>query len=224
MVKIAAVLLLLANAVFFAWHQGHLAVLGLMPTQQREPERVNQQLQPQALSLLKPEDAKKLEAAANKPPECYVSPPLEADKLDALRAAMPALAASAPWQLESNTEPARWIAYMGKYANAEAVAKKKNELRNLGVAAEAVRNPSLEPGISLGGGATKAEADQKLADAVAKGVRTGKVLEEKPAGQTQRLRLSVVDDALRAKWPEMKAAGGFAQFINCKTLGAAPSP
>ncbi len=219
MVKTVAFLLLLANVVFFAWHQGHLQPLGFAPARTSEPERMAQQIRPEALRILKPEEAKRIEAAANKPPECFVSTPLEPAKADALRAGLAALLGAAAWQVDANTDPARWIAYMGKYLNADAVVKKKLELRSLGVSPEAVRNPALEPGISLGGGPTKADAERVLAEAGKKGVRTGKVLEEKPASQVQRLRLPATDEALRAKWPEIKALGGFSQFVSCKSLG-----
>jgi hypothetical protein len=218
MIRIAAWLLLLANVVFFAWHQGHLQILGFAPERTREPERLAQQIRPEAIRVLSADEAKRLEAQANKPPECYVSAPLEASKVAGLRAALPNLVGAAAWQIDTQAEPARWIAYMGKYANADAQAKKKAELRALGVNVEAVRNATLEPGISLGGGPTKADADRLLAEAVKKGVRTGKVLEEKPASQSQRLKLPAVDDVLRAKWPEIRAAGGFAQFVACKSL------
>jgi len=46
-------LLLLANLAFFAWSQGYLRVLGFGPAQQAEPQRLTQQLRPQALRVLR---------------------------------------------------------------------------------------------------------------------------------------------------------------------------
>ena len=43
-------LLLVANGVYYAWTQGHLAPLGFAPTEQREPERLQGQIQPEVLA------------------------------------------------------------------------------------------------------------------------------------------------------------------------------
>lgn len=59
-------LLLLANLAFFAWSQGYLRVLGFGPAQQSEPQRLTQQLRPQALRVLRegPPTAAPSEAAS----------------------------------------------------------------------------------------------------------------------------------------------------------------
>ena len=44
-------LLLLANVAYFAWTQGALTKLGLAPTQLSEPERLQQQIQPELLQV-----------------------------------------------------------------------------------------------------------------------------------------------------------------------------
>lgn len=62
MLKLLILLLLLANGTYFAWTHGALAKLGLAPTHQAEPERLQQQVQPERL-LLTPAPA----AAASAP-------------------------------------------------------------------------------------------------------------------------------------------------------------
>ena len=52
MLRLLVLLLLLANAAFFAWSQGLLLAWGVGPLQQSEPQRVQQQLQPQAVRVL----------------------------------------------------------------------------------------------------------------------------------------------------------------------------
>lgn len=52
MLRLVIWMLLLANAGYFAWTQGYLAVLGLAPTEQAEPERLKAQIQPDSLRLL----------------------------------------------------------------------------------------------------------------------------------------------------------------------------
>lgn len=46
------VLLLLANAAYYAWSHGQLATWGLAPTPSNEPERVRQQLHPEDVRVL----------------------------------------------------------------------------------------------------------------------------------------------------------------------------
>ncbi len=45
-------LLIAANALYFAWTQGYLEGLGFAPRIEREPERVHQQVNPEAIRLL----------------------------------------------------------------------------------------------------------------------------------------------------------------------------
>lgn len=52
MLRWAVILLVLANAGYFAWTQGYLGGLGMTPVDQREPQRLAQQLKPEALRLL----------------------------------------------------------------------------------------------------------------------------------------------------------------------------
>jgi hypothetical protein len=47
-------LLALANAAYFAWRQDYLAPWGFGPAQQSEPERLEQQIKPDALKLKPP--------------------------------------------------------------------------------------------------------------------------------------------------------------------------
>lgn len=52
MLKWVIGLLVLGNAGYFAWSQGYLAPMGLAPTEQREPQRLTQQVRPEVLRLL----------------------------------------------------------------------------------------------------------------------------------------------------------------------------
>lgn len=52
MLRLTAILLVLANLLYWGWTQRLLAPLGLAPTEQREPERVQNQIRPEALRLL----------------------------------------------------------------------------------------------------------------------------------------------------------------------------
>jgi hypothetical protein len=203
MLRLLVLLLLLANAAFFAWSQGLLAPVGLVPAQQSEPQRVAQQIKPDAVRVLPGDEAKRLETAASKPAECLQAGLFTDAEAAPLKQALDTWP-SGSWTLEPATEPARWIVYMGKYADTAALDKKKSELRTLNVSYEPLANPSLEPGISLGGYPTEAAAKQQLEALGQKGVHTAKVVQERPEAKGVLLKLPAVDDTLRARVDDLK--------------------
>jgi autonomous glycyl radical cofactor GrcA len=222
MLRFFVILLLLANGAYFAWSRGYLAVLGLAPVSQSEPARMQAQIKPEAMRPIGSNDARRMEVATAptppapaKPAECLQSSLLSEKLAQAVRAAAEALPTGS-WALDSAEEPARWIVYMGKYNAPDVLAKKKSELRQLGVDYEPLLIASLEPGISLGGHATQAEATRELADLNKRGVRTAKVVQEKLAVKGQVLRLPAVDDALRGQLDGVRAALGSAALRSCK--------
>ena len=163
-------------------------------------------------------DARRLEQSAvvaAKPTECLQSPLLDEPQVQAVRSALDALPAGS-WQLESASTPARWIVYMGKYTDVDTLAKKKAELRQLGIAMEPMQNSKLEPGISLGGHETQASASSELARISQRGVRTAKVVQESASAQGQIVRLAAVDDSLRGLLTPVRSALGAATLRACK--------
>jgi hypothetical protein len=207
MLRLIVLLLLLANAGYYAWSHGLLLAWGLGPTQQSEPQRLAQQVRPEAVRVLPADELRRVEtqvAQAPKPPECLLSPMLDEMQLAGLRPALATWPAGS-WTLEQATEPARWIIYMGPYAGVEQVARKRAELRQLGISFEALTNPALEPGLSLGGFAGEAAANQQLAVLAERGVRTARVLQERPEQRGQRLLLPAVDDNLRPRLAELRS-------------------
>jgi hypothetical protein len=219
MLRFFVLLLLLANGAYFAWAGGHLAGFGLTPAQQTEPQRLQAQIKPESIRLLSSTEAKRVEALASapppKPPECLQSALLTVAQESAVRTAAASLPANT-WTLESATEGARWIVYMGKYADAQALAKKKTELREINVAFEPLKNSSLEPGMSLGVFATQALASEAMATLAKRGVRTAKVVQELPERQGQLLKLPAVDDTLRTQLDGIKSIVGAAGLQTCK--------
>jgi hypothetical protein len=103
-------------------------------------------------------------------------------------------------------EPPRWIIYMGKYAGVEAVSRKKAELRQMGISFEALSNPALEPGLSLGGFASQQDATAQMDALVQRGVHTAKVVQERPESRGQLLKLPAVDDLVRTRLDDLKPA------------------
>lgn len=210
MLRLLALVLLLANAGYFAWTHGLLADYGYAPAAQAEPQRLAQQIRPEAMQLLTAADARQIEnapaptAAAPPAPECLQAGLFTPEQSTALRTGLESSLPVGSWSLESSVEPGRWIVYMGKYNTEDALAKKRAELRGLGVSFEALVNPALGPGLSLGHYSSQAEAERELAKAATRGVRTAKVVQERPETRGQMLRLPAADAALKAKLDALK--------------------
>lgn len=207
MLRLALLALVLANAVYFAWSQGLLAAWGLAPAQQSEPHRLAQQIKPQTITVLSRDDVRRLDASgpgtSATPAECLQAGVFDDAQLVVLRQSLQAWPAGS-WGLEPTVEPARWIVYMGKYLTAENVARKKAELRQRGISFDALSNPSLEPGLSLGGFATEVAAMQHLEGLSERGVRTAKVVQERAEQRGQMLKLPAVNDSLRPRLEDLK--------------------
>ncbi len=208
--RLLVLVLLLANGAYFAWARGLLADYGFEPSTQAEPQRLDQQIQPQAMRLLTPAEARQIEnaavvtTAAQPATECLQAGLFNEQQTGALR---PLLETSLPpgsWALESSVEPARWIIYMGKFASDDALGRKRSELRQIKVSFESVTNPTLSPGLSLGQFSQKAEADAELAKIATRGVRTARVVQERPEVRGQVLKLAKVDSALKAQLESLK--------------------
>jgi hypothetical protein len=216
MLRLIVLALLLANAAYFAWSQNLLAPWGIAPAQQSEPQRLEQQIKPQLLRILSADEARRMDVASVvKAPECLQAGLID-DALSAgLRQALEPWPAGS-WTLDPVVVPARWIVYMGKYLTVDNVNRKKAELRQIGVSFEALANPALEPGLSLGGFATEAEATRQLEALAQRGVRTAKVVQERPEARGQLLKLPAVDENLRPRLEELKTALGGRNLRPCR--------
>ena len=138
--------------------------------------------------------------------ECYQAGLFDDTQAEAVRRALASALPSGSWQLESAVEPARWIVYMGKYPNADALAKKRQELASLNLKFEPINSAALEPGLSLGGFDTQAAANTALANFAKRGVRTAQVVRERSQVRGNLLRLPAVDAALKSKFDEIRPA------------------
>ena len=230
MLRFLVLVLLLANAGYYAWSQGLLQSWGLAPAQQAEPQRLQQQIQPEALRIVgakapppvaapasgteaaeSPASAELAStasvpvAAAPSAGECLQAGVFDEEQADALRRAAAALPQGS-WSLQRTTIAGRWMVYMGRFADGDALAKKRAELREIGVPFDRPNNASLEPGLSLGRFSTEDAAQRGLSNLAAKGVRTARVVQERPDAPGFILRLPAVDDALRAQVEALRPA------------------
>ena len=214
MLRILAIVLLMANLAYFAWSRGSLAGLGLAPAQQREPERLKAQIEPQALRLLNgaredkasPAPAPAETAAAPQAPAvtaapaqtCWQAAGFTLPQADALRVALAGTGlAPDQWQLNETRSAGRWVVYMGRY-NDEQMQKKKTELRDLKIEFREVNLPSTGPGLALGTFSSEEAVQQALKDVAKKGVRSARTAVERPEVVSMALRLPAITDEQRS--------------------------
>ena len=185
---------------------------------QSEPQRLEQQIKPQALRIMSGEEARRVDAlAAYKPPptECLEAGLFDARQSSALRQTLEERLPPGSWSLQESVRRGRWIVYMGKFASPEALGKKKAEIKARGVPLETLHNPALEPGLSLGGHDSQALATQALKELVRLGVRSARVVQEKAEQRGDLLRLPEVDDKLRPRLDAVRDALGALALHAC---------
>lgn len=201
--RLLLVLLLLANAAYFVWSQGHLAGLGWGPVNPAEPQRLALQIKPEALKVLSAEESRRLsaaaEAAAEAAKECLVAGPLDEKLAATLRPLLSQALDEKAWSLDPVTLPGRWIIYMGRYPDVDTLNRKKAELRARRIPFESVGVPALEPGLSLGSFSSPGAATEELNALSQRGVRTARVQQERADAKGFNLKLPALDEALKAK-------------------------
>ncbi|MBS0508328.1 MAG: SPOR domain-containing protein [Proteobacteria bacterium] len=216
MLRLALALLLLANAGYYAWSQGLLQGLGLAPASPSEPQRLRQQIDPQNLRLQPAappqatpavpanEAASSTAAAASEPVACLQAGPFDARQAEALRQAAVRLPANS-WSLEPVQATRRWMVYMGPFADDDTLARRRSELRAMGVAYDRP-GAALEPGLSLGRYSSAEGALRALSQLGAQGVRKARVVQERGDTAGFTLHLPAVDEALRPRLEALQPA------------------
>ena len=207
MLRLFVLVLILANGLYWVWSQGWLRAHGFAPVQQSEPHRMAQQIRPEAVKLLTPAEYKKVQALVQadlEPKQCLQAGPFDTPQVNALDQALAVAFPSGSWQFESVVVPEHWIIYMGKFANAEALEKKRGELAVLKLVPQPLNNPTLEIGLSLGRFDTQAAATAELAKLSLRGIRTARVVQERAAGNATYLKLPAITEAMKLRLNELK--------------------
>ncbi len=226
MLRLSALLLLLANVLYLAWGQGWLVAWGFGPVVQSEPQRLAQQVNPEALVLLAVgEAAHRAPAdptAAESRAVCLQSPPLDAREANALRELLPKTLPQGSWSLLVQPGTDRWLVYIGKFESAADLAKKRAQLAALGVKFFPLNSPTLAPGLSLGEHASAASAEAALEALKPKGVRTARVVQDTPANALYVLRVPAVDATLQELLPPVQALLAAKPLQPCTSEPAGP--
>jgi hypothetical protein len=210
MLRTVVLLLLLANLLFFAWTRGWLeGVTGLKPDADREPQRLQRQVNPERVIILPPSAASEAGAAPAPRPAASVPAQLGAcleagpfatgasvSAVATLQALQPPLPPGS-WVEVTVERPGSWMVYLGRYPDREARAKKEEELRRSRVSFEAVTAPAeYAMGLSLGRFEDRAAAERALEQFGQRGVRGARVVELVAPATLHMLRADHADAAL----------------------------
>lgn len=220
MLRSVVLLLLLANALFFAWSRGWL---GEPPRHaQSEPGRLAAQVRPEAFNVLPPRTANAaVQAARAEALVCLEAGPFgtlaSSGAPSELGAAEAALAqAQLPASTWTRVEPAAvpvWLVFAGRYPDAPLRASREEDLRKLGLGFERIDVPAdLAPGLVLSRHGSRDEAESWIKQKAPVGLRGVRVVQMPPPPPSVRLRVSRADaeltERLRAL-PAAALAGGF---------------
>lgn len=243
MLRLLVAALLIANLLFWAWHQPAVTdALGLAPPadREREPERLRKQVRPEAVRLLPPDLAATGGASFNATPASAAEPDatnpqaaasaatgddtlcLEAGPLNdsaASAAARQLAQAGVPagaWVDVRRELPGRWVVYMGRFTDRETLQRKLEEVQRMNLAANELRSPAeLAPGLTLGEFGAEADAQARLDRLQARGVRTARVLQLPSPGAEHRLRAERVERSAAEKLAAQEPRNGQARWQPC---------
>jgi hypothetical protein len=129
-------LLLLANLGFFALAQGWLQpYVGLATQHQREPQRLAGQINAESVRVL----AAAAPASAARAPACIQAGPFGSEQLDSVESTLAAtLRNAASWRRLPAEAEGEWRLLLSGFADAAALSRRQELLRQEGVDSEAV--------------------------------------------------------------------------------------
>ncbi len=237
MLRSLVLVLLLANAGFYAWSHGWLNdFIGIQPDAQREPQRLKQQVNADQLTVVTPSaaggsspaaqpiqaddaaSAPSTEASAGRTICVEAGPFTEAEQPLVEATLQPVLGATNVWTTEEVTAPGLWLTYMGPYADADTLTRKLTELRRIrGLNFEEINTPaSLAPGLSLGRYNRLEDANAALNTLKLRGIRTARVVTLRPATQMQVVRVAQADIGTQVALSSLKLPQG-KSFAACRS-------
>jgi hypothetical protein len=220
-VKTFSLLLLLANLGFFTW------IYFGAGRASDEPQLMEQQLNPQAIRLLRPDQvaalaAERAKQTAKSPPKATVAACLELGAFipgDVARVqqALEPLALGSRLSLRRVEEIASYWVFMPPQRNRQAANQKAAELKKLGVEDFFIvqEDPKFRFAISLGVFKTQEAAQSRLAELRAKGVRTARVGPRETSVQKVYFTVREVPDALASRLNELRQSFAGSELKAC---------
>jgi len=206
MLRALLLVLLAANLAFFAWTQGWLdTVTGLRAQGDREPERLQQQLHPERLTLVSPQAAKALQTRA-----CLELGPVDGN--EALRGLQAQLdkAGVAPgeWQDIASEVAGVWAVATIKFPDKEFQARKEETYKRLKISYEYLSGPADEmPSMLLSRHASEKAAAEQLEALSRRALKGLRVLPLQAPRSLHLLRFAQADGGLQARLAAIKNGG-----------------
>lgn len=202
--RILFFLLILANLLFFTWNAGYI---GSPEGSGGEPERLAQQVAPEKIRILTPEEARKVAAEAKANPQaCLEWGTFPVQEVEKVTEALGTLGLGERVSSRKVDETAGWWVYMASLGNKPNADKKVDELKRLGVADFFIvqeEGPN-KFAISLGVFRTEEAARNYLTTLSGKGVKTAKAEERETKVQKTVFRLRGLDAGALAKLETIK--------------------
>jgi hypothetical protein len=202
--RVVFFLLVLANLAFYGWHAGYI---GPGPEPVGEPGRMAQQITPEKIRIISPDEAKKL-ATANtpKPLLCFdwgTFPPQEAERVQVLLAAMtPAPKVT----MRKVDETAGWWVSLPPQGSKPNADKKAAELKRLGIDEFFIINEDGPNKFAISLGVFKNEEGAKnyLEILSKQGVKTARAAERETRVAKTIFNLREVDEATKLKLYDLR--------------------
>jgi hypothetical protein len=117
--------------------------------------------------------------------------------------------------LEAASEPARCDVFMGRYATAEDLARKRTQLSALGLTVEPLLSPELGIALSLGHYPSQAAANSALEGFYKRGVRTARVLLERAEVRGLMLKLNTTPSTVQTQLDGLQSALAGKVLVPC---------
>jgi hypothetical protein len=225
--------LVVANLLVLAWSLDVLP--GVSRQREREPERLRQQVHPEAVQLITPTAASAaLQAAAAQrsgtvaasPPSaapdasatvCLEAGPFAAGEVAAAERGLRELKwPGLEWTPQRSERGGLYIVYQGRFADDTAMARRRDDYRRQQITAEEVRNsPDLQPGLQFGRYDTRAAADAALSQLTQQGVKAARVVTINIPVVVTLLRVERADGALAARLAQLNLPPAGSGFRPC---------
>lgn len=218
--RAVVVVLLVANALFFAWSRGWLdAATGIPADGGREPQRLAAQQHPERIQPLA---ASAVAALTQK--SCLELGPLDGDAALAAAQAAVRAAGAAETQVRSTEVPGVWVVATIKLADPEFRARKEATYKQLHLAFEPLDGlPAEQPAFVLSRHPSAAEATAEAAALDKRGLKGLRVLALKAPGARHSLIVPQADGLLSARLKGAKDPALAAGFKACSAPAAAAS-
>ena len=232
--------LVVANLLVLAWSFDVLP--GVSRHREREPERLRQQVRPDAVQLITPTAASAaLQAAATQRTSnlaatpgapaasaapgamnasatvCLEAGPFAAGEVAAAERGLRELKwPSLEWIPQRSERGGSYIVYQGKYSDETVMARRRDDYRRQQIAAEEVRNsPDLQPGLQFGRYDSRAAADAAATQLTQQGVKGARVVTINMPVVVTLLRVERADGALAARLAQLNLPPAGSGFRPC---------